>query len=82
MSDVASEPRHRWSRYSHECPFEGCGVKSTLASYRARHAAKPHWRCSCGWVGPYWKMHVAGQRRAGNTDEHVQLGAAVRRTEP
>lgn len=65
-----------------DCPWEGCRVRSTLASYREKHANQPHSACACGWVGPYWRKHVACQRRAGNIGEHVRVGPASRRAEP
>jgi hypothetical protein len=71
-----------YSRYVYQCPWDGCRVRSTLASYREKHAEMPHSLCSCGWVGTYCKMHVASQRRAGNTGEHAWVGPARRRAEP
>lgn len=68
---MSDRPVQRWSPY---CPVPGCKTKSYLRSYREKHEAKPHTRCSCGWVGVYYRMHVSSARRVDPIKEHVEVG--------
>lgn len=44
------------------CPTVGCGSEARGDSL-AKHLAKPHVACSCGWAGIHFKTHVAGTKR-------------------
>jgi hypothetical protein len=60
------------------CPYPGCVSSLGHTAHRRKHAALPHRRCSCEWVGPYLLMHLARIRRRGaDMTAHTDQGPAL-----
>lgn len=60
-------------RFVPNCPVKGCKTHVPDPAYIGKHASLRHRRCSCGWVGVDWGLHVRIQERMGK-HEHAEVG--------